>query len=87
MTRLREDRATRRMVDTDHPAYRVGVNAANAVLNGDDYPQLPVYMLDAEVLMQTLVGEDPDVREHWGMYLILKGMMDTWTEYQQERST
>lgn len=87
MSRLHEDPVTRRVVDTNNPAYRVGINAANAILNTDEYLHLPVYLLDAEVMMQDLVAEDAEVREHWGMYLVLKGMVDTFREYQQERST
>lgn len=86
MTRLHEDPATRRVVDTDSVAYRVGQNAANELIT-DDFRRVPVYLLDAEVMMSELIKEDPDVRAHWGMYLVLKGMLDTFHEYQQERST
>lgn len=86
MSRLKEDPATRRVIDTDHPAYRCGINAANAIMNTDEYAKVPVYVLDAEVLMSTLITEDPDVREEWGMYLVLKGMLDTFREYQEQRS-
>jgi len=86
MTRTHEDPATRRVIDTSNPAYRTGINAANAILNTDEYLKVAVYVLDCEVMMADLVAEDPDVREHWGMYLVLKGMLDTFREYQQDRS-
>lgn len=88
MTRLHEDPVTRRVVDTDATAYRVGVHAARALIDDPtDFARVPVYLLDAEVLMTDLVVEDPDVHDDWGMYLVLKGMVDTFREYQHERST
>lgn len=86
MTRLHEDAATRRVVDTDSPAYRAGVGAAHRIIS-DEYARVPAYLLDAEVMMQDLVAEDGDVREHWGIYLVLKGMVDTFRDYQNDRST
>lgn len=86
MTRLTEDPGTRRVVDTDSPAYRSGVHAANHIID-QEFARVPVYVLDAEVMMADMIEEDPDVREHWGIYLVLKGMVDTFREYQQERST
>lgn len=86
--RLKEDALTRRVVDTDSPAYRAGEQAARAIIDDPtDFTRTPVYTLEAEVLMADLVGEDPDVREHWGIYLVLKGMVDTFREYQMDRSS
>lgn len=86
MTRLHEDPATRRVVDTESMAYRVGVGAANKIIE-HEFAKVSMYQLDAEVMMADLLAEDPDVREHWGTYLILKGMLDTWGEYREARST
>jgi len=86
MSRLHEDPATRRVVDTDNPAYRVGVQSANQLID-TEFAKVPVYVLDAENLMAALLEEDPEVRSHWGMYLVLKGMLDTFQDYQRERST
>lgn len=88
MNRLTEDARTRRVVDTDNPAYRSGEQAARAIIDDPkDFTRVGVYALEAEVMMADMVAEDPDVREHWGIYLVLKGMADTFREYQQERST
>lgn len=86
MTRLTEDPATRRVVDTDSPAYRSGEQAARHLID-TEFQRVPMYLLDAETMMADLVSEDPDVREHWGIYLVLKGMVDTFREYQNDRST
>jgi hypothetical protein len=88
MSRLHEDPATRRMVDTDHPAYRVGEQAARSIIDDPkEFQKVPAYLLDAELMMDDLTAEDPDVREEWGMYLVLKGMVDAFREYQRDRST
>lgn len=88
MTRFHEDPATRRVVDTDSPAYQSGVQAARHLIDSPaEFHRVPVYQLDAEVMMSDMVAEDPDVREHWGIYLVLKGMVDTFAEYRQDRST
>jgi len=86
MPRLHEDPLTRRVVDTDNPAYRAGVQAAHKIID-TEYAKVPVYVMDAEVLMETMVADDGDVREHWGIYLVLKGMVDTFRDYQRDRST
>ena len=87
MARLKEDAATRRVVDTNSPAYAAGEQAARHIIDSpDEFTRVPVYVLDCEVMMADMIGEDPDVREHWGIYLVLKGMLDTFREYQQERS-
>jgi len=88
MSRLHEDPATRRVVDTEHAAYRVGEQAARAIIDSPkEYQKVPAYLMDAELMMDDLTEEDPDVREEWGMYLVLKGMVDTFREYQRDRST
>lgn len=86
MARLHEDPSTRRVVDTESMAYRVGVSAANKIIDSE-YAKVPLYVLDTEVMMSDLIAEDPDVREHWGTYLVLKGMLDTWHDYTKSRST
>jgi hypothetical protein len=87
MTRLIEDPGTRRVVDTDSAAYRAGEQAARHIIDDPaEFTSVPLYLLDAEVMMQDMVAEDPEVREHWGIYLVLKGMVDTFREYQQDRS-
>lgn len=87
MTRLHEDPVTRRVVDTDHPAYLVGEQSARKIIDSAEWPKVPAYLMDAEMLMDDLCAEDPDVREEWGMYLVLKGMVDTFRDYQKARST
>jgi hypothetical protein len=88
VTRLHEDPVTRRVVDTDSNAYRVGEQAARKIIDDPhDFTRVPVYLFEADVMMADLVAEDGDVREDWGMYLVLKGMADTFREYQLERST
>lgn len=86
MSRLHEDPTTRRVVDTDSPAYRLGVQSANKLIESE-YARIGYHRLSAEVLMDTLVSEDPDVQDHWGMYLMLKGMLDTIGDYRHQRST
>lgn len=86
MPRLHEDPATRRVVDTDSPAYQAGERAAHKIIDSE-YIKVPAYLMDAELLMEDMVAEDDDVREHWGIYLVLKGMVDTFRDYQRERST
>lgn len=86
MARFTEDELTRRVVDTDSAAYRGGMQAANKIIE-NDYGKVTLHVLDAEVLMDQLLAEDPDVRKQWGMYLYLKAMLDTFRDYQRERST
>lgn len=86
MSRLHEDPATRRVVDTHRPAYQVGQAAAHKIID-TEYAKVSFYLMDAEVLMEDLVAEDEEVRTEWGMYLVLKGMVDVFREYQQDRST
>jgi hypothetical protein len=86
MARLHEDPQTRRVVDTGSPAYRVGVAAANKII-AHEYAKVPMYQLDVEVMMSDLLKLDPDVTDDWGIYLVLKGMLDTFGDYRPERST
>lgn len=87
MTRLHEDRRTRRVVDTDSPAYRSGEQAARHLIDDPaEFGRARVYQLECQVMMADMVTEDPDVREHWGVYLVLKGMADTFGEYLRDRS-
>jgi hypothetical protein len=86
MPRMVEDPGTRRVVDTDNQAYQWGVRTANACIDRDP-SHVPAMLLESELMMEDLVAEDPDVREHWGIYLVLKGIVDTIRDYNEERST
>jgi hypothetical protein len=79
---LVEDPGTRRVLDQQGDPYRHGVTAANRII--DEEPlTLPVQVLEAEMLTAELLRNGPDDIPDWGMYVVLKGFLDTAREHEE----
>lgn len=84
--RVTEDPRTRKVIDTQSDTYRVGVAGANALIEGHR-DRIELELMTAEVLIEELIAEDPDLTEAWGMYVLLKACADTLRDFLQEQAT